>query len=245
MQDVLEFAAGWGTHSPGLSHEEQVRLGDLDFDGDTDDDDWAILNERWLGEQATTLNLQAVLTPVAGDYNRSGIVTQDDFDLWISTFGSQEEMAADGNGDGRISAADYTRWRDNLGASLGSGAGAAALVSAEVATDRPQQSAGHHSIPTGVFWDQLGHKSSTGDKNSRSQKFHSRHAQTQASAPHDFDRGLLLLLQNRFEPRHLVPECQSVDRPALESAFAEFNVPIPGRHLAASLATRFDCEKNT
>ncbi|HEY4232336.1 MAG TPA: PEP-CTERM sorting domain-containing protein, partial [Lacipirellulaceae bacterium] len=37
---------------------------------------------------------------------------------------SQSSLAADGNGDGIIDAGDYIVWRDHLGASVGSGAGA-------------------------------------------------------------------------------------------------------------------------
>jgi hypothetical protein len=32
-------------------------------------------------------------------------------------------LAADGNGDDKVSAADYTVWRDHFGASLGAGSG--------------------------------------------------------------------------------------------------------------------------
>ena len=42
-----------------------------------------------------------------------------------ANFGSTTILAADGNGDGTVNAADFTIWRDNLGATLGSGSGAA------------------------------------------------------------------------------------------------------------------------
>jgi glucose/arabinose dehydrogenase len=57
-----------------------------------------------------------------GDFNYDGIVDQDDFDFWIEEFGTAHPNA-DGNGDRRVSAADYTVWRDHLGASLGAGSG--------------------------------------------------------------------------------------------------------------------------
>lgn len=49
-----------------------------------------------------------------GDYDRSGVVDQSDYDLWADDYGTTLPNA-DGNGDGMVDAADYTIWRDNLG----------------------------------------------------------------------------------------------------------------------------------
>jgi hypothetical protein len=38
-----------------------------------------------------------------------------DYDLWRATFGSRTRLAADGNGDGRVDAADYVVWRNAVG----------------------------------------------------------------------------------------------------------------------------------
>lgn len=37
-----------------------------------------------------------------------------DFQEWRQWFGSKVTLAADGNGDGVVNAADYTVWRDNV-----------------------------------------------------------------------------------------------------------------------------------
>ncbi len=56
-------------------------------------------------------------TTPAGDYNQSGTVGPEDYDLWRSTFGNTiaAGTAADGNGNGVIDAGDYVIWRKNNG----------------------------------------------------------------------------------------------------------------------------------
>jgi hypothetical protein len=47
-----------------------------------------------------------------GDYNLDGLINQDDYGLWRSTFGQVgANLAADGNRDGIVDAADYAVWR--------------------------------------------------------------------------------------------------------------------------------------
>ena len=52
---------------------------------------------------------------IPGDYDRNGIVEQNDYDVWESNFNSTIALNADGNGNGIVDAADFTVWRDNLG----------------------------------------------------------------------------------------------------------------------------------
>jgi hypothetical protein len=51
-----------------------------------------------------------------GDYDRNGVVEQADNLVWRANYGATVApfTGADGNGDGRVDAADYTVWRDNL-----------------------------------------------------------------------------------------------------------------------------------
>lgn len=65
-----------------------------------------------------TTQSQPATAVLAGDYNRDGVVTQSDYGVWVSTYGSASDLRADGNSDGFVDAADYSVWRDNLGASL-------------------------------------------------------------------------------------------------------------------------------
>ncbi|MEX2092765.1 MAG: chitobiase/beta-hexosaminidase C-terminal domain-containing protein, partial [Pirellulales bacterium] len=94
---------------------------------------------------------------LAGDYNGSGLVDQNDYDIWKSNFGATvlAGSGADGNANGVVDAADYSVWRDHLGATLssGAGAGAAALANAtepevEVAASQPLVFVSSDSLPT-------------------------------------------------------------------------------------------------
>jgi hypothetical protein len=57
-----------------------------------------------------------------GDFNGDGEVTDADHSVWRNTFGQMDDLRADGNGDGIVDAADYTVWRDNLGSTCPQGA---------------------------------------------------------------------------------------------------------------------------
>jgi len=61
---------------------------------------------------------------VDGDYNNDLRVDQQDYPFWRIVFGTTNFPMADGNHNGVVDAADYTVWRDHLGAALGSGTGA-------------------------------------------------------------------------------------------------------------------------
>jgi hypothetical protein len=49
-----------------------------------------------------------------GDYNGNGVVDDADYNYWRTTFGSRQQLAAEGNIDGVIDAADYVVWRKML-----------------------------------------------------------------------------------------------------------------------------------
>ncbi|HEY3392384.1 MAG TPA: lamin tail domain-containing protein, partial [Lacipirellulaceae bacterium] len=58
------------------------------------------------------------LEPIAGDYDVNRVVDQDDYVKWKSQYGMiiAPFTESDGNGDGKVDAADYVIWRKNLGA---------------------------------------------------------------------------------------------------------------------------------
>jgi hypothetical protein len=57
-----------------------------------------------------------VVTDTPGDYNNDGVVNLADYTVWRDTLGATGEgLAADGSGDGAVDADDYQVWKDNFG----------------------------------------------------------------------------------------------------------------------------------
>jgi glucose/arabinose dehydrogenase len=138
MADALDLAAGWGAHDPGLDLEARVRLGDLDFDGDTDNDDWTVFDAQWIAEGNAPISLAALLDPSAGDFNRDAAVSDSDYSSWRHDFSSTTELAADGNANGVVDAADYVIWRKNAAAQSAAAAHPAATPP-DTATATPEK----------------------------------------------------------------------------------------------------------
>lgn len=70
--------------------------------------------------QLSEAGIVSIAVGVVGDYNDDGMVNQQDFVIWRSTFGSTSNLDADGNGNGTVDTADYALWRDNLGVGVSS-----------------------------------------------------------------------------------------------------------------------------
>jgi hypothetical protein len=73
---------------------------------------------------------QTAVEPLAGDYNRDGVVNAADYVVWRNSQGqfAAHFNGADGNGDGVINQADYDTWLENFGETIadnGSADGAA------------------------------------------------------------------------------------------------------------------------
>ncbi len=62
-----------------------------------------------------------------GDFNNNGTVDAADYTVWRNNLGAANESALNGNGNGLngVDQADYTLWKSNFGNSFGSGSGAA------------------------------------------------------------------------------------------------------------------------
>jgi len=61
--------------------------------------------------------------PLAGDYNRDGVVSAADYTVWRNTLGEfvNNLSGADGSNNGVIDQDDYDVWKTNFGATLGGG----------------------------------------------------------------------------------------------------------------------------
>jgi subtilisin family serine protease len=69
----------------------------------------------------TANGLTVTVQTGSGDYDGDGIVGPGDYNVWWNSFGSTTELAADGNNNGTIDAADYTIWQQNNGLVIGVG----------------------------------------------------------------------------------------------------------------------------
>jgi uncharacterized membrane protein len=116
-------------------------LGDIDFDGDVDPQDYAQLTSN-LGATAANgavfyadgdLNADgrvdqsdaATLLGLyqgrrQGDFNADGVVNIADYTLWRDNVGQFTGGLADSNGDGWVNGADLAAWRTHFGRALGS-----------------------------------------------------------------------------------------------------------------------------
>lgn len=52
---------------------------------------------------------------VLPDYNNNGTVDAGDLTVWQGNYGSTTSLAADGDGDGRITGRDYLLWQRHFG----------------------------------------------------------------------------------------------------------------------------------
>jgi hypothetical protein len=77
------------------------------------------------GERVTTtgFNLRVMMAALAGDYNKNGTVDAADYTLWRDNLGAATEASINNNGDGGgVTASDYTHWKTRFGNTPGSAA---------------------------------------------------------------------------------------------------------------------------
>ncbi len=65
--------------------------------------------------QMETTSTAITLTAAGGDYNMDGVVDAADYTVWRENIGATTALAADGDGNGSIDADDYAVWRANYG----------------------------------------------------------------------------------------------------------------------------------
>ena len=79
---------------------------------------------------------------LSGDFNNNGIVDAADYTVWRNNLGAPTEAALNGNGNGTngVDQADYALWKSNFGASLGSGSGSSQAIATSAAVPEPTAS---------------------------------------------------------------------------------------------------------
>lgn len=70
------------------------------------------------------------ISGLAGDFNADGVVDAADYTVWRDNLGAADETALNGNGNGAdgVDSADYALWKANFGNTSGAGAGSRASV---------------------------------------------------------------------------------------------------------------------
>jgi len=141
LDGTLYFVANDGTSGVELWKSDGTTPGTTLFDDITGDGTGSkpkyltVANGRLFVDAATEQYGREiwVADPTAltlpGDYDLDNDVDNDDYAFWKQHFGETNGVGlqADGNDDGIVNAADYTVWRNNLGATApGAGAGSAA-----------------------------------------------------------------------------------------------------------------------
>ena len=67
-------------------------------------------------------------SPAFGDFDGDGAVTAADYTVWRDTLGSTENLSADGDGSKMIDEGDYDVWKSHFGEVLGSGSSTAGFA---------------------------------------------------------------------------------------------------------------------
>jgi hypothetical protein len=77
-----------------------------------------------------------------GDFNLDRTVDAADYTVWRDNLGAADDSSINNNGDGvaGVTAADYAVWKSNFGATLGFGSGAALLSAAPLSPAVPEPS---------------------------------------------------------------------------------------------------------
>jgi hypothetical protein len=114
----------WGISGTGTNEWDMGLVADSGGNGNSGAD----ANNVPLTQLLSNFSLAAV-TPLAGDYNRDGVVDSNDYVVWQNTFGKYvaDFNGADGNGDGQVDAADYTVWRDHFAGGIAGGGALSAV----------------------------------------------------------------------------------------------------------------------
>jgi hypothetical protein len=124
-----------GTQSLALSPGQSYLLGDL-FDNLAGSKDLRlefVLSGDTV-ERGGVVIYDSFATSVLGDYNGNGVVDAADYTLWRDKLGAPAGSLAnrDPSNSGVINAADYTYWKSRFGATSGAGAGGNALGATNV-----------------------------------------------------------------------------------------------------------------
>lgn len=157
---------------------------------------------------------------LAGDYDLSGSVDQEDLAFWRLSYGSTfgDGMQADGNGDGVVNAADYSVWRDAMAQATASASSSAVLSASPAAVLEAE------TEPTPAF--DVSFPGLAQPERNRA-ILPARTASLAAPQTDVIDRSLLLLGAKTLAPDS-EPQADESDEDQLDEAFADLDGLSPG-----------------
>jgi hypothetical protein len=132
-------------HNLGLSHATAGTANLMTASRNTE-----LLIQEQIGALLQSALVKPLSAPIAGDYDRNGIVDASDYVLWRNTFRSRKNLAADGDGNGIVGNRDLTIWRNNFGRGVSASAQAIATAGFAAAGDLDGFDRGGSPEPTSM-----------------------------------------------------------------------------------------------
>ena len=133
---ATSIAEGQLTTFTTFDNATNLSLGNI-FDTNTleADRDLAITLSTVAGEELSAVIEYVASVSVEGDYNGDGVVDIADYTVWRNNLGAANESALNNNGDGGgVTVSDYTYWKERFGNSAGSAVASEAVAVPEPST---------------------------------------------------------------------------------------------------------------
>jgi T5SS/PEP-CTERM-associated repeat protein len=127
--EVLLDSEGGNPFDPQLGHTFDFLSASATIVGEFSAADLPMLAAGRMWQIRYSTNQVTLAVTLAGDYNDNGIVDAADFTVWRDLLGATFDPRADGDTNGMVDSADYDVWKASFGLAAGGGSGAGAAAS--------------------------------------------------------------------------------------------------------------------